>query len=557
MRVRVRDYAVLVAITAALTLPGLGSHSLWDDDEGVNAQAAREMREADTWVIPTFNYRLRTAKPALLYWAQRASYAAFGVSEWSARLPSVLAGWASVLLAYELARRMFGRKPGGGRTEGLIAGVALASAVQFAALAHGATPDSVLLAFTLLAFLAFWVGHLDRSRRWWVPTAAACSLAVLTKGPVGVALPGLILLLYFAWNREVGRLFDRKIFAAGLVFVLIAGPWYALVASETRGEWLRVFLGRDNVDRFLSPLDGHRGPVWYYLAAVPVLFAPWSAFLGAVLWYAAGGCRNTNAAAGVGNDIPDSVRAHRFLVCWAGAYLAFFSAAATKLPNYILPVYPALAILTARFLAAWRSGELVLPRWVMPLAAAAMGLVGVVFAGGVRYVGGTLTGLGVWAPLGLVPVAGGAAMAVALRRGDRGGLVAAAAVAAVVFVGLLAALPTVAMDRYKAPRELVRTSGVGDPTRDLRVGARAWFQPSVVFYAGREVKDVPDDAAAVAFLEVPTPGYLFVPAPLWEGGLAARVTVPHRVAARHYDFLVKCDILVVTNVAGPDVAKRE
>ena len=187
-----------MAVAAALTLPNLGAASLWDVDEGVNAEAAREMHEADTWVIPTFNFELRTAKPVLLYWLQRASYAAFGVSEWSARLPSAVAGWLTVLLTYELARRMFGRPTG------LLAGVVLASAAEFCALAHAATPDATLLLFTTLTFYLFWVGHEDGGRSWWLPTAAACGLAVLTKGPVGVALPGLVVVLYLVWNGEPG-----------------------------------------------------------------------------------------------------------------------------------------------------------------------------------------------------------------------------------------------------------------------------------------------------------------------------------------------------------------
>src|SRR5690349_11502424 len=150
---RLADHALLLAVSAALTLPNLGAASLWDVDEGVNAEAAREMREAGTWVIPTFNYELRTAKPVMLYWLQRASYAAFGVGEWSARLPSVLAGWLTVLLTYELARRMFGRPTG------LLAGVVLASAVEFCVLAHAATPDATLLLSTVLTYYLFWVGH--------------------------------------------------------------------------------------------------------------------------------------------------------------------------------------------------------------------------------------------------------------------------------------------------------------------------------------------------------------------------------------------------------------
>src|SRR5438046_41961 len=204
-RERLRDYAILSAVWAVLTLPNLGATSLWDVDEGVNAEAAREMRDNGTWVIPTFNYQLRTAKPVMLYWLQRGSYAVFGVSEWSARLPSVLAAFLTILLTYELARRMFGR------ATGLLAGVVLASAFEFCMLAHAATPDATLLLFTVLTYYLFWSRHLAPtvagvcdpgtpaaretpgsqtpategmnlpSRKWWVPTAAACGLAVLRK----------------------------------------------------------------------------------------------------------------------------------------------------------------------------------------------------------------------------------------------------------------------------------------------------------------------------------------------------------------------------------------
>ena len=421
MRDRLRDYAVLLAVSAALTLPNLGQTSLWDMDEGVNAQAAREMRDANTWIVPTFNYQLRTAKPALLYWLQRASYATFGVSEWSARLPSVLAAWLAVLLTYELARRMFTR------ATALLAGVVLASAMQFGMLSHAATPDATLLFFTMLTYLAFWAGHANGSRRWWLPTAAACGLAVLTKGPVGLALPGLVILLYFAWNRELGRLLDRRMLWGMLVFALVAGPWYGLVANETRGEWLKSFFGNENVNRFLNPMDGHRGEVWYYPVAVLVMFAPWSAFMGAALWYGALGARerpglprSCSEPAGVNPAAHEEVRAHRFLVCWVVAYLAFFSAAATKLPNYIFPIYPALAVLTARVLMQWRDGSLAIPRWLVSASVAAVAIVGIAFAAGLLYADRQFPGLAPWAALGAVPVLGAVAMAWYLRaRAER------------------------------------------------------------------------------------------------------------------------------------------
>src|SRR5947209_19539919 len=104
---RLAHYALLLAVTALTTLPNLGATSLWDMDEGVNAECAREMMEAGTWVVPTFNWELRTAKPVLLYWVQRLSYETFGVGEWQARLPAVLFGFGTVQLTYELGRRMF------------------------------------------------------------------------------------------------------------------------------------------------------------------------------------------------------------------------------------------------------------------------------------------------------------------------------------------------------------------------------------------------------------------------------------------------------------------
>src|SRR3954470_11769698 len=96
---------LLTVIWAALTLPSLGATSLWDMDEGLNAEAAREMLESGNWVVPTFNFKPRTAKPALLYWLQAIAYDRLGISEFAARLPSVLAGAATVLLTYELGRR--------------------------------------------------------------------------------------------------------------------------------------------------------------------------------------------------------------------------------------------------------------------------------------------------------------------------------------------------------------------------------------------------------------------------------------------------------------------
>src|SRR4051812_26191041 len=105
-------WLLLLAVGGLLTFPNLGATSLWDMDEGVNAECGREMLEAGTLIVPTFNWELRTAKPVLTYWLQRPAYVWFGVSEWSARLPSALCGLGTVLVTYELGRRMFGATTG-------------------------------------------------------------------------------------------------------------------------------------------------------------------------------------------------------------------------------------------------------------------------------------------------------------------------------------------------------------------------------------------------------------------------------------------------------------
>jgi hypothetical protein len=123
----------------------------------------------------------------------------------------------------------------------------------------------------------------------------------------------------------------------------------------------------------------------------------------------------------------------------------------------------------------------------------------------------------------------------------------AVAAAAVLFVGLAAAFPVAAVEAYKAPKGLVSASGAYQPDREIRLASLDYTTPSVTFYAGRRVERLFTAAAAGEFLAMPLPAYLFVPEPVWAAQLAGRVGTPHRVAARRFDLLRNCDILVVTN----------
>jgi 4-amino-4-deoxy-L-arabinose transferase-like glycosyltransferase len=533
-------YVALVLVWAAVSLPGLGTPSLWDIDEGNNAEAARELRESGDPVVPTFDYRLRVDKPPLLYWLQAAAYSACGVNEFSARLPSALAALAAVLLTYELGRRTFGA------SAGLLAGVALASSPAFVAASRFANPDALLDAFTLLALFVFWRGYRSGGRLPFATAGAVAGMGMLAKGPVGLVLPAAVSVLFLAWQRRLRLLADVRLAWGVATFLLVAAPWYTGVGVETKGEWLRGFFLTHNFGRAAAAMEGHEGRFYYYALVLVAGFAVWSAFLGPAAWCA------WRDAAGRGGE--REREASRFLICWVAVYFAFFTIARTKLPNYILPAYPAVALLTGRFLDAWRRGTVTPAPWLVPGSLACLVLVGfgvgavvLVAAGGIP--AGVpphrqLPGLAALAAFGALPVAGALAGAGFLRRGARAGLVGALAASGVLFTAALAALGPAAVDRYKAPRALAAALPADQTIRDVRVGTYEYFQPSLVFYCRREVNRLPSEAAARDLLAGPLPAFLFVPAGVWEG---MRGGAPGRELARHHDLYDGREIVLVTN----------
>jgi 4-amino-4-deoxy-L-arabinose transferase-like glycosyltransferase len=539
---RLAHYLLLALVWASLTLPNLGAASLWDIDEGNNAEAAREMRAADNWAIPTFNYALRVDKPALLYWLQIAAYNRFGVNEFAARLPSALAALLAALATYELGRRMF--TP----SAGLLAGVILASAPAFGAAAHFANPDALLTAFTTLAMLCFWWGYEREGRGWFVPAGICTGLAVLAKGPVGLVLPTAVVMLFLLWSRRLGRLWDRRLVWGSIAHLLVVLPWFTWVGLETKGEFLKGFFLTHNVGRFRAPMEGHHGSVFYYFLILLVGFLPWSAFFGPAF---------VTAWKKSPSDERTATDSIRFLTCWIAVYFVFFTLSGTKLPNYILPLYPPVAILVSRFLDGWRCGLINPPKWVTRIAIACFGLVGIAFALGLLLAGGRLGGdtllrgrhlPGVehraWS--GLFPVAGALLAAMWARLQQLNLAMLALAVTAILFLGTLAAEIGQTLNASKAPSALAECIEPHPSEPDILLGCYDYFQPSLVFYCGREVGRLQSDEEVGSYLRWPLPVYLFMPAATWER-MEERLTMPHRVIGRHHDLYRNCDVLVITN----------
>ena len=286
-------------------------------------------------------------------------------------------------------------------------------------------------------------------------------------------------------------------------------------------------------------------------------FTPWSAFLALAAWYGTGRAgANDLQVRRAGRFCEPPLNGYRFLWSWIAVYFVFFSLAGTKLPNYILPMYTPLAILTARFLERWRNGTIQPAAWAIHAGIAGVALCGVLtsllflVAGGAvplpALQGWHLPGLSTWSLLGLLPIAGAAAAWWCLSTGNRRGLVVSITSSSIVFIGSLVAWGSIAIEGYKAPRALVQAARAEQTDQDIRVGCYQYFQPSLVFYCRREVQRLESEEQVLDFLRCPLPVYLFGTGDGVEQ-LEARINAPHHLLARHGDVYRRCNVVVIAN----------
>lgn len=320
-----RDAALVGGLALVLLLPGIGL-GYWDRDEAEYAALAREMLRSGDWVVPRLFGEPYSEKPPLAVWLTAGSFRVLGETETAGRLPHVLLAAGSAALVLVLGRRLFGARAG------LRAGLILATSLLFVLCGRLLLADSSLLCFAL-ASLAGFLRSVEGDRSW--PTWLAggmLGIATLAKGPVAW-LPLLLFAAgYAAACRHRTRVLTRvaALLAASLIVSL---PWFLLAARATDGRLVRMLLLTENLERFWRPMEGHRGPIVYYVAVLLLGLFPWSGLLLPVL-------------AKLRRRQPDP--ALWGTIAWAGGTLAFFSLSATKLPHYLLLALPAFALLIAR-----------------------------------------------------------------------------------------------------------------------------------------------------------------------------------------------------------------
>ncbi|MGH8686688.1 MAG: phospholipid carrier-dependent glycosyltransferase [Burkholderiales bacterium] len=330
-------WALALVALLVLWFGGLEWRGLFQPDEGRYAEIPREMLASGDWVTPRLNGLKYFEKPPLQYWATAGSFAAFGRDEWSARLWPAVTGFLGILVLAFAGRRL--GPPGAGTVAGLV----LASSVGYFLAGQVLTLDMGLTFFLCAAMCAFLVSQQappgsTGARGWMLAAWAGMALAVLTKGLAGIVLPGLALAGYIAMQRDWARLRRLEWARGGAIFALIALPWHVLVQWRNP-EFFRFYILNEHFARFLLPEHHRPGPWWYFTAILALALMPWVVLLPGVLR------RLPPRAAREAFDVD------RFLLVWAGTILVFFSVSASKLPGYIVPAMPAIALLIGRDVA--------------------------------------------------------------------------------------------------------------------------------------------------------------------------------------------------------------
>lgn len=334
-----RDVVVLALIFGALLAFRLGSAPLANPDEGRYAEIPREMVASGDWVTPRLDGVPYFEKPPLAYWMVAACEEVLGPSEWSVRLAPALFALGGILATYGAARRIYGRDAG------FWAAVILGTSLLYLALGHLLlidVPLAALMGATLFCFILGVREEPGAARRLlFYGLYASSALATLTKGLEGFLVTGAVMFLWLLVFNQWGRLRPFYLPSGIALFLAIAAPWHLLVASRNPG-WAHFYFVYEHWERFTDKGHGRYQPFWFFAPIVVLGFFPWTGFLWSAFREAlAGGWarRRQNADAW-------------FFATWAAFIFLFFSASQSKLVTYILPVFPPLAVLTGRWLAA-------------------------------------------------------------------------------------------------------------------------------------------------------------------------------------------------------------
>lgn len=310
------------------------AYPLIDADEPRYAEAAKEMIDANQYLIPLADGLPRFDKPILFYWFEILSFKIFGINECAARLPSVIVGALTVSFVYWM---------GSFYRCGLAAALVLATSLEFFVISRMSITDSLLnfcIVATVVLYFLIKENHIHKNYIYLLSLCAA--LGFLTKGPIAILIPGMVAVLdtIIAFLRgdenPCIRLPLRLWLLAMTIFVFVAAPWYLAIDQATQGEFTHYFFVGQNLGRFSSTLSGHHQPWWFYIAVMIIGSMPWSLYLPALI-------ADFKFKA-------ENLRLQSFALVWLLTVVGFFSFSSTKLANYVMSIFAPIAILVALWL---------------------------------------------------------------------------------------------------------------------------------------------------------------------------------------------------------------
>ncbi|HEV2674473.1 MAG TPA: glycosyltransferase family 39 protein [Aliidongia sp.] len=486
-----RPWLLLLLLSLALYLPGLASLPPVDRDEARYIQATRQMLETGDFLRIRYQDEARNKKPAGVYWLQAAAVGALSKASstavWPYRLVSMLGAIGAVLLTFLFGQQIFDRRTA------LVGAGLLAGCLDLVFEAHVATTDAVLLATAVAAQGALASAYLmpRRGDRFGPGLAAlfwiAQALAILIKGPVVPAFSLLtVLALVIADRRGAWLKALRPLWGVPLMLVIVL-PWLVAIEIATQGQFLNEAVGHDLLGKVAGAQEAHGAPPGYYLALLPVTFWPGTLFLGfGAVW----AWRNRRLPAA------------RFLLAWTIPSWILLEAVPTKLPHYVVPLYPALALLAAKGLIAAAEEGMAVRRWASWLPAALWALVGLALAGGLVAMPLLLghrasfgSGIGAAAVLAAAWHFLGRERARASLANAGVAMIAGLLVMATAFALVLPDVNAIWLSRSAA--YLVATERLPDE----RVVSTGYTEPSLVFLLGTDTKLLAPAQAAAALID--------------------------------------------------------
>lgn len=479
---------VLLVFTLLVALPGIGTIPPLDRDEPRFTQASRQMLDTGDFVDIRFQEEARHKKPAGIYWLQSASVGLIGgdrTAIWKYRIISALGIISAVLLTFWVSRSFLSRE------QSFYAALLLGSTILVGVEAHIAKTDSVLLACIVGAQGVLARLWLNRSPHgfWFAMIFWVClGAGILIKGPIILLVCGGTMAALSVWDRNVRWLARLRPLRGLLVMLAIAVPWYVAIGLRTDGAFFQEALGKDFLGKIASGQESHGAPPGLHTIVMVATFWPASAFLIALL---------PNVRRALGRP------AVKFALCWAVPTWLVFELTATKLPHYVLPVFPALVLLIVALFedAAKRPQKL----WLVKLTALWLAIVPIAIFAGSVVVPLLLKDSVIWSATILLAGAAGIGILAAadMKRGNyhKSSIYAAIAVTLVSFGAYGLALPQ--LSSLWVSSELVYAAKRGSKCPDPRIVSVGWREPSLIFLGGTETILTSAAGAVGAVLETP------------------------------------------------------